>query len=65
MVVTFDRLGYGRSSAQPGRTILSVADDAIAVADAMGWQRLSVLGVSGGGPHALAVGMRLRTWYRP
>lgn len=57
-VVTFDRPGYGRSSAQRDRTILSVADDALAVADAFGWQRFSVLGVSGGGPHALAVGFR-------
>ena len=33
-VVTFDRPGYGRSSVQRDRTILSVADDALAVADA-------------------------------
>ncbi len=57
-VVTFDRPGYGRSSVQRDRTILSVADDAVAVADAMGWDRFSVLGVSGGGPHALALGVR-------
>jgi pimeloyl-ACP methyl ester carboxylesterase len=57
-VVTFDRPGYGRSSVQRERTIVSVADDAVAVADALGWERFSVLGVSGGGPHALAVGVR-------
>ena len=55
-VVTFDRPGYGRSSVHPDRTVLSVADDAVAVADALGWERFTVLGVSGGGPHALAVG---------
>ena len=55
-VVTFDRPGYGRSTAQRDRTIVSVADDAIAVADARGWERFAVLGVSGGGPHALALG---------
>ena len=58
-VATFDRPGYGRSSARPNRTVLSVADDAIAVADALGWDRFSVLGVSGGGPHALAVAHRV------
>jgi pimeloyl-ACP methyl ester carboxylesterase len=57
-VVTFDRPGYGRSSVQRDRTIVSVADDAVALADAMGWGLFSVLGVSGGGPHALAVGAR-------
>jgi pimeloyl-ACP methyl ester carboxylesterase len=57
-VVTFDRPGYGGSTAQRDRTILSVADDAVAVADAFGWERFGVLGVSGGGPHALAVGAR-------
>jgi pimeloyl-ACP methyl ester carboxylesterase len=57
-VVTFDRPGYGRSSAQRDRTILSVADDALAIADSLEWERFSVLGISGGGPHALAVGVR-------
>jgi pimeloyl-ACP methyl ester carboxylesterase len=57
-VVTFDRPGYGRSTIQRDRTILSVADDAVAVADAVGWDRFPVLGVSGGGPHALALGLR-------
>jgi pimeloyl-ACP methyl ester carboxylesterase len=57
-VVTFDRPGYGRSSVHPERTILSVADDGLAVADALGWDGFAVLGVSGGGPHALALGAR-------
>jgi pimeloyl-ACP methyl ester carboxylesterase len=55
-VVTFDRPGYGRSTAQRDRTILSVVDDALAVADELGWPTFAVLGVSGGGPHALAIG---------
>ena len=37
---------------------LSVADDAVAVADALGWDRFSILGISGGGPHALVIGVR-------
>lgn len=57
-VVTFNRPGYGQSSVHPERTVLAVADDALAVADAVGWDRFAVLGVSGGGPHALAVGHR-------
>jgi pimeloyl-ACP methyl ester carboxylesterase len=57
-VLTFDRPGYGRSSVHPNRTVLSVADDALAVADALDWDRFAVLGVSGGGPHALAVARR-------
>ena len=57
-VVTVDRPGYGRSTVQRDRTIVSAADDAIAVADAFEWDRFSVLGVSGGCPHALAVGLR-------
>jgi pimeloyl-ACP methyl ester carboxylesterase len=57
-VVTFDRPGYGRSSRHSGRTVYSVADDALAVATEFGWDRFSVLGVSGGGPHALGLGAR-------
>jgi pimeloyl-ACP methyl ester carboxylesterase len=57
-VVTFDRPGYGQSTPHRERTISSVADDALAVVDALEWERFGVLGISGGGPHALAVGAR-------
>lgn len=57
-VATFDRPGYGRSTAQAGRTVASAADDSLAVADSLGWDGFAVLGVSGGGPHALAVARR-------
>lgn len=57
-VVTLDRPGYGRSTPQRERTWLSCADDAIAVADAMGWETFGVTGGSGGAPHALAIGVR-------
>jgi len=57
-VVTFDRAGYGQSSPWPDRTVFDIADDALAVADELGWERFSVLGISGGGPHALALGVR-------
>jgi pimeloyl-ACP methyl ester carboxylesterase len=57
-VVTFDRAGYGHSTPWRDRTVLDIADDALALADELGWERFSVLGISGGGPHALALGVR-------
>lgn len=57
-VVTVDRPGYGGSTPQRERTWLSCADDAIAVADALGWETFGVTGGSGGAPHALAIGVR-------
>jgi pimeloyl-ACP methyl ester carboxylesterase len=55
-----DRPGYGGSTRQPGRTVASVAADASALADALGWERFAVTGGSGGGPHALACAALLR-----
>jgi pimeloyl-ACP methyl ester carboxylesterase len=48
--VGFDRPGYGRAPAQPGRTLRSVAEHAGEVVDG----RVRLLAVSGGGPFALA-----------
>ncbi|MEU4193887.1 alpha/beta hydrolase [Kribbella sp. NPDC026611] len=53
-LVTPDRPGYGGSTRQPGRTVASAAVDAAAVANALSWDRFTVTGGSGGGPHALA-----------
>jgi len=53
-VVASDRPGYGRSDPQPGRTVAAGAADVEDLADALGVDRFAVLGVSGGGPHALA-----------
>jgi pimeloyl-ACP methyl ester carboxylesterase len=53
-VVTYDRPGYGGSDPQPGRTVVSAAADVEVLAGALGLERFTVLGVSGGGPHALA-----------
>lgn len=58
-LVAHDRPGYGTSSADPGRSVASVAADVAAVADALQVERLAVLGVSGGGPHALACAVLL------
>ncbi len=53
-LVSYDRPGYGASARLPGRTIASAADDACAIADALGLDRFATWGLSGGGPHALA-----------
>jgi pimeloyl-ACP methyl ester carboxylesterase len=52
--IGYDRPGYGGSTARPGRTIATAAEDAAAVADALNIGRFAVMGHSGGGPHALA-----------
>ncbi|MFD8500599.1 alpha/beta fold hydrolase [Amycolatopsis sp. NPDC059657] len=57
--VSFDRPGYGGSTAVPERDVASVAECAAAVADAFGIERFAVMGHSGGGPHALACGALL------
>ncbi len=54
-LVTYDRPGYGRSDRNPGRSLLDSGIDAAAIADELGIARFSVVGVSGGGPHALGI----------
>ncbi|WP_031089253.1 alpha/beta fold hydrolase [Streptomyces sp. NRRL WC-3549] len=57
--VSYDRPGYGGSTARPGRDVASAAGDAAQVADALGVGRFAVMGHSGGVPHALACGALL------
>lgn len=52
--ISHDRPGYGDSTPMPGRTVGSAAADVAAIADALHIQRFTVMGHSGGGPHALA-----------
>ena len=52
--ITTDRAGYGLSTRHRGRTVATEAADVLAVADHLGIDRFSVVGGSGGGPHALA-----------
>lgn len=52
--VSYDRPGYGGSSPDPERSVASAAADVAAIADDIGIGRFTVLGHSGGGPHALA-----------
>ncbi|MEV0799271.1 alpha/beta hydrolase [Kribbella sp. NPDC050281] len=56
-LVAVNRPGYGRSDSHAS-THLSVADDVVAVADALGIDRFAVLGMSIGGPYALACAAR-------
>lgn len=52
--ITTDRAGYGQSTRHRGRSVADEAADVRAVADALDLERFSVVGGSGGGPHALA-----------
>ena len=53
-LIGYDRPGYGGSTAFPGRTVASAADDMAAIANTLNLDRLAIWGHSGGGPHALA-----------
>ena len=53
-LISYERPGYGGSTPRPGRTVASAADDVAIIAKELKLSRLSVWGVSGGGPHALA-----------
>ena len=53
-LIGYDRPGYGGSTAQPGRTVASCADDVRAICTGLGIGRLAMWGISGGGPHVLA-----------
>ena len=52
--VVVDRPGFGGSDPSPGRTVAAFARDVEDLADALGFERFSVVGVSAGGPYALA-----------
>ena len=53
-IIAPDRPGYGGSDPKPGRTLLEWADDITWLADALTVEKFAVLGISGGGPGALA-----------
>lgn len=58
-VIALDRPGFGGSTFQPKRNMLGWPSDVAEVADLLGINRFSVLGVSAGGPYALACGYAL------
>jgi pimeloyl-ACP methyl ester carboxylesterase len=53
-LVSYDRPGFGGSTAYPGHSVADSAADVRTIADALGAKRLVVWGLSGGGPPALA-----------
>jgi pimeloyl-ACP methyl ester carboxylesterase len=53
-VIAPDRPGYGRSEYRRNTSLMRSAEDFISLADALDLKRLAVIGVSGGGPHAIA-----------
>lgn len=58
-IIAPDRPGFGRSDFQPNRTLLDWPANLSALANALGVERFAVLGVSGGGPYALACAVAL------
>jgi pimeloyl-ACP methyl ester carboxylesterase len=54
-LIAANRPGYGAAPDAP-TSLSSVARDTLALADGLGLKRFAVLGVSGGGPYALACG---------
>ena len=53
-LLALDRPGYGRSTPQPGRTLLDWPHDVAEVMDRLGVRQFHVVGLSGGGPYAAA-----------
>ncbi len=53
-LISYDRPGYGDSTASPGRSVADAAADARAIAAELGIDRMATWGYSGGGPFALA-----------
>ncbi|RSL57419.1 hypothetical protein CEP53_006474 [Fusarium sp. AF-6] len=53
-IVALDRPGYAGSTPQPGRRFLDWPSDVLAISDHFSIARFAIIGVSGGGPYALA-----------
>jgi pimeloyl-ACP methyl ester carboxylesterase len=53
-LISYDRPGYGGSDRHEKRRVADAATDIETIADHLGLDRFSVVGRSGGGPHALA-----------
>lgn len=54
-----DRPGHGASTQQPGRRLIDWPSDVVELADSLGLERFSVLGLSAGAKFALACGAAL------
>jgi pimeloyl-ACP methyl ester carboxylesterase len=53
-LVTYSRPGYGETPARQGRCVADAVADTAAILDELGAERFFTIGMSGGGPHALA-----------
>ena len=58
-LICVDRPGYGLSTYKPRRTLRDFPSDIVTLADHLGIDRFSVVGISGGGPHAAVCGALL------
>lgn len=58
-IIAPDRPGYGGSDPNPGRTLLDWANDVEALADSLRVSKFAVVGISGGGPGALACAFKM------
>ena len=58
-LIGIDRPGMGLSDFQSGRQILDWPNDVIELADALGLDRFSIVGVSGGGPFSAACAFKI------
>ena len=61
-LICYDRPGYGGSTRHPGRDVAAAADDVLAIAEHLNLGMFSVVGRSGGAPHALACAALLGGW---
>lgn len=58
-LIAVDRPGYGLSDFQPDRRLRDWPDDVVQLTAALGIERFAALGVSGGGPYALACAWKI------
>jgi pimeloyl-ACP methyl ester carboxylesterase len=58
-IVAPDRPGYGRSDPNPYHTLLDWANDVTQLADALAIDTFAIVGISGGGPGALACAWKM------
>jgi pimeloyl-ACP methyl ester carboxylesterase len=58
-LITYDRPGYPGSDRRLGRRVVDAAEDVKTIADALRLKQFSVVGRSGGAPHALACAAEL------
>jgi pimeloyl-ACP methyl ester carboxylesterase len=63
-LICYDRPGYGGSDRQQGRSVVDAVEDVQAIAEALDLGPFSVVGRSGGAPHALACAAKLSGWVK-